>query len=48
MKKMLSAAYSLKLKNVILVLNRGLILIFFKWSYSQHCFNVAQRCENLR
>ena len=48
MKKILNPAYSLKLKNIILFLNRGLILFFFKWSYSQRCFNVAQRCENLR
>ena len=27
-------------------LNRG--LIFFKWSYSQRCFDVAQHCENRR
>ena len=48
MKKILNPAYSLKLKNIILFLNRGLILFFFKWSYSQRCFNIAQRCENLR
>ena len=28
MKKMLSPVYSLKLKNIILVLNRGLIFIY--------------------
>ena len=28
------------------ILNRG--FIFFKWSYSQRCFNVAQRCVNRR
>ena len=22
--------------------------IFFKWSYSQRCFDVAQNCENRR
>ena len=46
MKKILSPAYSLKLKNIILFLNQG--LIFFKWSYSQRCLDVAQRCENRR
>ena len=46
MKKILSPAYSLKLKNIILLLNRG--LFFFKWSYSQRCFKVAQRCKNRR
>ena len=48
MKKILSPVYSLKLKNIILFLTRGLLFIFFKWSDSQHCFDVAQRCENLR
>ena len=33
MKKNLSPAYCLKLKNIISFLNRGLIF-FFKWSYS--------------
>ena len=47
MKKILSPVYSLKLKNIILFLNRGLI-IFFKWSFLQRRLNVAQRCENLR
>ena len=47
MKKILSPAYSLKLKNIILFFNRGLPF-FFKWSYSQRCFDVAQRCENRR
>ena len=28
-------------KNIILLLNRGLI----EWSYLQRCFDVAQRCE---
>ena len=45
--KVLSPAYSLKLKNIILFLNRGLIF-FFKWSYSQRCFDVAKRCQNRR
>ena len=45
--KILRQAYSLKLRNVILFLNQGLIFIFYKWLYSQRCFNVAQRCENL-
>ena len=45
MKKILSPAYSLKLKNIILFLNRGLIF-FPKRSYSRRCFDVAQRCEN--
>ena len=44
MKKNLSPAHSLKLKIIILFLIRGLI-IFFKWPYSQCCFEVAQRCE---
>ena len=48
MNKALSPVFSLKLKNIILFLNRGIIFIFFKWSYSQRSFNVAQRCENLR
>ena len=47
MKKVLSPVYSLKLKNIILFLIRGLIFIFFKLSYSQTCFDVAQGCENL-
>ena len=47
-KKILSLAYSLTLKNIILFLTRGFTFIFFKWSYSKRCFNVAQRCENLR
>ena len=38
MKKNLNAAYSLKLKNIILSLNRD--FFFFKWSYSQRCFDV--------
>ena len=29
------------------VFESRLIFIFFKWSYSQRCFNVAQRCEYL-
>ena len=45
--KVLSPTYSLKLKNIILFLNRGLIF-FSKWSYSQRCFDVAQRCQNQR
>ena len=48
MLKTLNPAYSLILKNIVLFLNRGLILIFLRSSYSQRCFNVAQRCENLR
>ena len=48
MKKILSPAYSLKLKNIILFLNRGLIFIFYKCSYSQRRFKVAERCEYLR
>ena len=47
MKKNLSLTYSLKFKNIILFLNRCLN-IFFKWSYSEGCFEVAQRCENRR
>ena len=47
MKKILSPAYSVKLKNIILLLNRGLTF-FFKWSYSQRCFDVAQCCEYRR
>ena len=39
-RKILSPTYSLKFKNIILFLNRCLY-IFFKWSYSQHCFDVA-------
>ena len=42
MKKILSPAYSLKLKNIIMFLNRGLIFIFYEWSYLQRCFKVAQ------
>ena len=41
-----SPAYSLKLKNVTLFLNRGLIFIFYKRSYSQR-FSVAQHCGSL-
>ena len=41
-----SSAYSLKLKNITLFLNRGLIFIFYKRSYSQR-FNVAQHCGSL-
>ena len=37
MKEVLSSVYSLKLKNIMLFLTRGLIFIFFKWSCSQ-CF----------
>ena len=49
MKKILNPAYSLKLKNIILFLTRGLVFIFLKCSCSySYCFNVAQRCENLR
>ena len=44
MKKMLSAAYSLKLKNVILVLNRGLVLIFFQMVIFT---TLLQRCPAL-
>ena len=47
MKNILSQAYSLKLKNIILFLNQGLIFIFYKWSYSQRCFVIAQHFENL-
>ena len=50
MKNILSPAYYLRLKNIILLLNWGLIFFFFfffKSSYSQRCFNVVQRCENL-
>ena len=43
----MSPAFSLKLKNMILLLTRGLICLF-KWSYSQRCFDVAQRCWNQR
>ena len=45
MKKILSPTCTLKLKNIILFLNWG--LIFFKWSYSQRCENRRwkwQRC----
>ena len=45
MKNILILMYSLKLKNIILFLTRGSIFIFFKWSYSQRCFDVAQRCK---
>ena len=38
MKKNLNPAYSLKLKNIILLLNRD--FFFFKWYYSQCCFDV--------
>ena len=38
MKKILSPAYSLKLKNIILFLNRGLIFIFFS---NGHIHNVV-------
>ena len=39
----------LKLKNITLVLARGLLLIFFfKCLYSQRCFHVFQQCENRR
>ena len=44
MKKILSPVYSLNLKNIMFFLNRG--LIFFKWSYTQRCLEVAQRCEH--
>ena len=37
MKKILSPAYSLKLKDIILFLTWD---FFFKWSYSQRCFDV--------
>lgn len=38
--------FYLKLKKYFYVLGSKLILFFFfKWSYSQRCFNVAQRCE---
>ena len=47
MKKILSPVYSLKLKNIILFLIRDLIFIFFKLSYSQTCFDIAQGCKNL-
>ena len=47
MKKILTPAYSLKLKKIILFFTRGLIF-FFEWSYSQRCFDVDQRCENRR
>ena len=40
MKKILSPAYSLKLKNIFLFLNRGLVFIFYKWPYSQDYLNV--------
>ena len=42
MKKILNPTYSLNLKNIILLLNRALLLIWFflKWSYSQRCFDV--------
>ena len=46
MKKILSPTCTLKLKNIILFLNWGLIF-FFKWSYSQRCENRRwkwQRC----
>ena len=42
MKKILSPAYSLKLK--IIILNPGLI-IFFKWSYLQRFSDVVERCK---
>ena len=48
MKKILSPAYSLKLKNIVLFLNRVFFFSFCKWSYLQLCFDVAQRCENRR
>ena len=43
MKNILSPAYSLKLKSVILLLTR--VFLLFKWSYSQQCFDVAKRFE---
>ena len=48
MKKILSPVYSLKLKNIILFLTQGFFFFFFIWSYSQRCFDVAQRWENIR
>ena len=47
MKKILGPVYSLNFRNIILFLTRGSIFIFFKLSYSQRCFDVAQRCDNL-
>ena len=46
-RKILSPTYSLKFKNIILFLN-WCLYFFSNWSYSQRCFDVAQRCENRR
>ena len=43
MKKILSPAHSLKLKNIILFLNRGLIFIFFK----HHIHNIVSTMPNV-
>ena len=52
MKKILSPAYSLKLNIYIYIYIyiyiESRLNFFFKWSYSQHCIDVAQRCENRR
>ena len=45
MKKILSLAYSLKLKNIILFLNRGLIFIFFPNGYIH---NVVSMLPNVK
>ena len=36
--------FYLKLRNIILLLTRGLFCIFSKWLYSQRCFHVVQGC----
>ena len=46
-RKILSPTFYLKFKNINLFFN-WCLYIFFKWSYSQRCLDVAQRCENRR
>ena len=45
MKKILSPAFSLKLKKYYFIFERRLNF-FFKWSYSQRCFDLAQCYES--
>ena len=46
--KNFESSISFEVQKYYFVLNRGFIFFFFKWLYSQRCFDVVQLCENRR
>ena len=47
MKKNIESNIFFEVQNYYFVFE-SVLIFFFKWSYSQRCFDVAQRCENRR